>query len=362
MQKAKVYRIAASDFLLDVDELTESTLEPVEGAAKYDRDNTVARNKEMQEQVPILRQTLEELKENADILASERPAYVDEEHAHDILNEKLDAAEEQLKTYESDLSQAIADADAHDALMQEYADAANTYKDTLKGHSTAITEVSGEPEERIQAYNGIGEKIQEDKAAIEELDGFDAKASVGNPYTNESTSGLKALTRDIERSLERAKEVASQEQEPVEQGLTPAQIEQLEQAFKEMDPDGTGKLNEDAFKTTLTAIGMVLPDDIQAVMNKYGVDGEIDLDGVKSFMEDAFASGSTIDDVKRGFEVLTGHPYLADDGAIDQHFTEPAGMADWIKEEMKRTSEGQMQENEAGKYNYVVFTDDMFTR
>jgi hypothetical protein len=35
LDKAKNYRIAASDFLLDVDELKESTLEPVEGAAKY---------------------------------------------------------------------------------------------------------------------------------------------------------------------------------------------------------------------------------------------------------------------------------------------------------------------------------------
>ena len=33
LQTAKDYRIAAADFLLDVDELTESTLEPVEGAA-----------------------------------------------------------------------------------------------------------------------------------------------------------------------------------------------------------------------------------------------------------------------------------------------------------------------------------------
>ena len=34
LETAKKYRIAAADFLLDVDELTESTLEPVEGAAR----------------------------------------------------------------------------------------------------------------------------------------------------------------------------------------------------------------------------------------------------------------------------------------------------------------------------------------
>mgnify|MGYP000722089533 CR=1 FL=1 len=41
LETAKKYRIAAADFLLDVDELTESTLEPVEGAATYVNVSTV---------------------------------------------------------------------------------------------------------------------------------------------------------------------------------------------------------------------------------------------------------------------------------------------------------------------------------
>ena len=98
------------------------------------------------------------------------------------------------------------------------------------------------------------------------------------------------------------------------------------------------------------------------VFRRYGSDGSIDLDGMKRFMEDAFASGSTKEDVKRGFEVLTGHPYLADEAAIDKHFVEPAGMADWIKENMKRTSEGKLAAGEEGKFNYQEFSDDMFTR
>lgn len=361
LETAKTYRIAASDFILDVDELAESTLEPVEGAAKYDRDNTVERNNAMREQIPVLREKLESLKESADVLAEERPDYVDEEHAYDTLASKLDDAEASLNKYKEDLDEAIAAADAQDATMKEYAEAANAVKATLDERKNSISDVEGEPADRIAAYDGIAAQLEEDKEALGPLEEFDAAAAIGNPYTKESTNGLKALAKDIERSLARAKEVAEAELEPVAQGLTPAQIEQLEQAFKEMDPEGTGKLNEEAFKTTLTAIGMVLPDDVAAVMAKYGVDGEIDLDGVKSFMEDAFASGSTITDVKRGFETLTGHPYLATEAHINQHFSEPAGMADWINGEMKRTTEGTLKEGEEG-FNYVAFTDDMFTR
>lgn len=361
LESAKRYRIAAADFTLDVDELTESTLEPVEGAAQYDRDNTIARNAAMQERVPQLRQTLEELKADADVLAEERPDYIDEEHAYDGLVAKLDEAEAGLTQYKSDLDEAIAAADAADADMRTYADAVNAYKDVLTEHSSSVGAVEGEPASRIEQYDAIAEKLNEDKSQLDDIEALDQKAAIGNPYTKESTSGLKALTKDIERSLTRAKEVAQQELEPVSQGLTPKQIAELEQAFKEMDPEGTGKLNEEAFKTTLTAIGMVLPDDVAAVMAKYGVDGEIDLDGLKSFMEDAFASGSTIDDVKRGFEALTGHPYLATEDQINQHFAEPAGMAQWINDEIKRVSEGQMKEGEEGG-NYQLFSDDMFTR
>ena len=100
---------------------------------------------------------------------------------------------------------------------------------------------------------------------------------------------------------------------------------------------------------------------IQKKKCRYGKEGEIDLDGLKRFVEDSFASGSTIGDVKRGFEALTGHPYLATEAVVAKYFAEPAGMAEWIQKEMGRVSEGQMKEGEGG-YNYQLFTDDMFTR
>ena len=127
---------------------------------RYDRENTLQRNADMQERVPQLEDKLGELKDSATTLGEERPGYVDEDHAYPVLADKLEKAQEQLTQYKSDLDDAIAAADAQDALMQEYAGKANEYRDVLKGHSAAISEVSGDPEERITAYDAIGEKLE----------------------------------------------------------------------------------------------------------------------------------------------------------------------------------------------------------
>ncbi len=52
---------------------------------RYDRENTVQRNADMQERAPQLREKLQGLKGDADTLAEERPDYIDEAHNYDTL-------------------------------------------------------------------------------------------------------------------------------------------------------------------------------------------------------------------------------------------------------------------------------------
>jgi hypothetical protein len=53
----------------------------------------------MQARVPELESKLEELKTSADTLEAERPGYVDSEHAHPVLADKLAKAQEGLAQY-----------------------------------------------------------------------------------------------------------------------------------------------------------------------------------------------------------------------------------------------------------------------
>ncbi|KAJ0408951.1 hypothetical protein P43SY_002830 [Pythium insidiosum] len=221
------------------------------------------------------------------------------------------------------------------------------------------TEENGKTPEETQVEDAEKElaSLAEDMDELEKVnDELERLRVFANPYTTETIHSLRAqfvslenAVRDKVKSLE--KEVALSKLG----NLTPQQIKEIKEVFDHFDLDHDGVLAREEFIMACKGLGLNLSEDeCHDQFDKMDEDDndEISFEEFSKFCGEQLQSGSSKEDVKVAFEILTNENLTME--KIEEQFDPP------IVEFMKKNKDHVMSD-EGDLLEYEKFTSFIFS-
>merc|ERR1719493_483804 len=265
---------------------------------------------------------------------------------------------------------------AGDKLRKEFARHANAFYQWLTETRAQMMEGSGTLEEQLAA---VGIKAHEvagrasDLRKIEDLGAIlEEKLILDNRYTEHSTVGLaqqwdqlNQLGMRIRHNLEQQIQVRNQ------CGVAEDALKEFSMMFRHFDKDKTGKLDHNAFKSCLRALGYDLPmvedgepePEFEAILNVVDPnrDGFVTLQEYMAFMISKETENvQSTEEIVDAFRAITKQEreYVTKEELYHNLTRE---MADYCMKKMKPYVDPGTGEPVAEAYDYMDFTRNLFS-
>merc|ERR1711997_936980 len=281
-----------------------------------------------------------------------------------------------IKQRDAELAQEEVRQEENDKLRKEFARHANAFYSWLTETRAMMMEGSGTLEEQLAA---VGIKAHEvanrssDLRKIEDLGAIlEEKLILDNRYTEHSTVGLaqqwdqlNQLGMRIRHNLEQQIQARNQS------GVSEDALKEFSMMFRHFDKDKTGKLDRNAFKSCLRALGYDLPvaeeageeepefDAILAIVDP-NKDGSVQLQDYMAFMISKETENvQSFEDVENAFKTITSEREYITKEELYANLSKE--MADYCIARMKPYVDPRTGQGITGALDYMEFTRTLFS-
>merc|ERR1739844_407356 len=277
---------------------------------------------------------------------------------------------------ENELAKEAIRQEDNDKLRKEFAKHANAFHGWLTDTRGSMMEGQGTLEEQLAAIglksHEVANKGGVDLKKIEELGQvLEEHLILDNRYTEHSTVGLaqqwdqlNQLGMRIRHNLEQQIQARNQS------GVTEDQLKEFSMMFRHFDKDKSGKLNHNAFKSCLRALGYDLPmvkegeeePEFEAILDTVGPNRteSISLQDYMAYMITKETENvATSDEIVNAFQAITTQEreYITKK-ELYAHLAKE--MADYCLGKMKGYSDPRTGQEVSGAFDYLEFTRTLF--
>jgi len=275
---------------------------------------------------------------------------------------------------DAELAQEEVRQEENDKLRKEFAKFANAFYHWLTDSRQQMMEGSGTLEEQLAA---IGIKAHEvagrasDLKKIEDLGAIlEEKLILDNRYTEHSTVGLaqqwdqlNQLGMRIRHNLEQQIQARNQS------GVSEDALKEFSMMFRHFDKDKTGRLDHNAFKSCLRALGYDLPmveepePEFETILNVVDPnrDGFVTLQEYMAFMISKETENvQSSEEIEMAFRAITSQErdYVTKEELYSNLSKE---MADYCVARMKPYEDPRTSQSITGALDYMEFTRTLFS-
>merc|ERR1711962_668875 len=279
-----------------------------------------------------------------------------------------------IKKRDAELAQEEVRQEENDKLRKEFARHANAFYSWLTETRAMMMEGSGTLEEQLAA---VGIKAHEvanrssDLRKIEDLGAIlEEKLILDNRYTEHSTVGLaqqwdqlNQLGMRIRHNLEQQIQARNQS------GVSEDALKEFSMMFRHFDKDKTGRLDHNAFKSYLRALGYDLPmveepePEFEAILNVVDPnrDGFVTLQEYMAFMISKETENvQSSEEIELAFRAITNQErdYVTKEELYSNLSKE---MADYCIARMKPYTDPRTDQPITGALDYMEFTRTLFS-
>merc|ERR1711899_428265 len=281
-----------------------------------------------------------------------------------------------IKQRDAELAQEEVRQEENDKLRKEFARHANAFYSWLTETRAMMMEGSGTLEEQLAA---VGLKAHEvarrgsDLKKIEDLGAIlEEKLILDNRYTEHSTVGLAQQWDQLNQLGMRIRHNLEQQIQARNQcGVAEDALKEFSMMFRHFDKDKTGKLNHNAFKSCLRALGYDLPmveenepePEFEAIVDLVDPnrDGFVTLQEYMAFMISKETENvQSSEEIENAFRAITSQErdYVTQEELYSNLSKE---MADYCSARMKPYVDPKTGQSITGALDYMEFTTRLFS-
>merc|ERR1712038_335042 len=281
-----------------------------------------------------------------------------------------------IKERDSDLDKEALRQEQNDKLRKEFAQHANSFHSWLTETRSSMMEGTGTLEEQLAA---VGLKAHEvarrgsDLKKIEDLGAIlEEHLILDNRYTEHSTVGLAQQWDQLNQLGMRIKHNLEQQiQARNQSGVSEDALKEFSMMFRHFDKDKTGKLDHNAFKSCLRALGYDLPmvedgepePEFEAILNLVDPnrDGFVTLQEYMAFMISKETENvQSSEEIENAFRAITSQErdYVTQEELYSNLSKE---MADYCSARMKPYVDPKTGQSITGALDYMEFTTRLFS-
>ncbi len=248
---------------------------------------------------------------------------------------------------------------ANDALCKKFADVATPFTKALQANKDTLSNTKEDLEGQLKTVGAFIAAEGKDGAALPSIQA--AQEAVDKAGITHNTHTLLSY-RDCQVQWEQYRAFLSRKQKQIDEeiqhkklkGVTPEQYAEIAKQFEQFDKDKSGQLDKTEFKACLFSLGYEFDGQtIDKLMAAHSADGgkHMNRQGFTNFMISTLGDTDTKDEIVAGFKLINK-------GA--DHAT-AAAMNDVMSDEMVKYMAEKAPAKGKG-YDYVAFTNDMFSR
>jgi Ca2+-binding EF-hand superfamily protein len=220
-----------------------------------------------------------------------------------------------------------------------------------------ITNSKGTLEEQLGFVQTCLDNLEEESkplASIQITFGkIEAAGITNNRHTTLTAKDVEVQFEQYQDFLEAKKRMLEDEiQNEKLKGITPEQMQEIEENFKQFDSDGSGSIDNKELKACLYSLGEEKTvSEIEKIMAEHGKDGKIPYEGFKNFMIGIYGVSDTKDSIIDGFKLINRGEDIAKADRIDLILAEHDSQ--YFKANAPQVD---------GGYNYRAWCDDVYAR
>merc|ERR1712038_148880 len=279
-----------------------------------------------------------------------------------------------IKQRDAELAQEEVRQEENDKLRKEFARHANAFYSWLTETRAMMMEGSGTLEEQLAA---VGIKAHEvanrssDLRKIEDLGAIlEEKLILDNRYTEHSTVGLAQQWDQLNQLGMRIRHNLEQQIQARNQcGVAEDALKEFSMMFRHFDKDKTGKLDHNAFKSCLRALGYDLPmvedgepePEFEAILNVVDPnrDGFVTLQEYMAFMISKETENvQSSEEIENAFRAITQEREYVTRSELYDHLSKD--MADYCIGKMQTYRDPRTDEGIPDAYDFMEFTRTLF--
>jgi len=214
-------------------------------------------------------------------------------------------AERQAK-YAKELERQV----SNDNLCKEFATLADGFSKWIGEQKDIITNSKKDLEEQLKFVEERISSLDSDAKKFPPIVGLSEKMAKAEISNNKHTT---LTLKDLEVQFEQYKAFLNIKKKMLEEeilhhknrGITPEQFKEIADNFKQFDADHSKTINKQELKACLYSLGEEKSrSEVEAIMTKYGVSGEIPFENFKEFMMGVLGDSDTKDEIRNGFSLI----------------------------------------------------------
>jgi len=245
----------------------------------------------------------------------------------------------------------------NDALCARFAGLVNPFSEWISAQKEVITSSSAPLTEQLEFVNERIAKLAEEGSKLTEIaqvqDEIVAKNITSNRHTSLNGKDCEVQWSQWQSFLETKQKMLEEAIEHDKlRGISAEEYQEIEENFTQFDKNNNGSLQQKELRACLYSLGQELPNTkIQEIMEKYGSDGCIDLNGFKEFMINLIGDSDTIDEILAGWKLINRDPAVAIHEKMD--LVMPAEDIAYVESTAPQVE---------GGWDYTAWTNDVFSR
>lgn len=187
---------------------------------------------------------------------------------------------------------------ANDALCKSFAELVDSFsswvnnqKSSIASSTQSLVDQLKNVESALQSYDAEN-KLQIIKKAQSEIE---SKNIAHNRHTTLTALDVEVLYEQFKIFLQKKKAILEEELEHERtRGISEQIFKEIEENFKQFDADKSGSIDKNELKACLYSLGEEkTPSEIESIMKKYGVNGEIHFEKFREFMIEIYGDTDT---------------------------------------------------------------------
>lgn len=275
------------------------------------------------------------------------------------LTEAHNKLAEGLARVKADYETELARQRANDALCKEFADQVEPLNKFITSRKDEITNSKGSLDDQLAAVDASIAELPNHKPTLDKIHEtfarIEAAGITNNRHTILTSKDVDVLWKQYNIFLEKKKKMLEDEiaNEKL-RGVTPEQLAEIKNNFKQFDKDNSGSINQKELKACLYSLGEEkTTSEIEKIMKEHGTNGEMSETNFVDFGIHLYGDADTQDEILAGFKLIN----RGDDKIAHVDKIEPV-----LKDsDYKYITETAPKAGE-GKYDYVAWTSDVYSR
>jgi len=281
------------------------------------------------------------------------------QHTPDTLGESRKTFEASTKNRQEKYDKELKLQRQNDSLCKQFATVADPFSKWISEQKDVITKSQKDLDEQLKFVNERLGSLEKDGSKMKEIKEANDKVEAAGIANNKHTT----LTfKDLEVQWAQFKEFLNVKKKMLEdeiayqkmKGITAEQFQEIETNFHKFDENKNGRIERKELKACLYSLGEEKSKgEVDDIIKKFGQGGSLPFEGFKEFMIGVLGDSDTKDEILNGFKLIN----RGADSVTTVANLEMVNMSDEDVAYIKKTSP-----QAEGGYNYVAWTNDVFSR